>query len=138
MSVKLYRCEDEDILRAVHTLCMPGDDWPGLSPRTAAWVGEDETGTLVAMCMARKTDSGKSVFLERAGVFRSHAGGGLQRRMIRARESWARRQGATHTITYTMYESWASITNLLRCGYRFYNPSWRWAGKQVHYFIREL
>ena len=138
MSVKLYRCDDAEKLRAIHTLCLPGDEWPGLCSRSAAWVAEDSSGSPVGMCMARLTDSGKSAFLERAAVFRSHSGGGIQRRMIRVRERWARAEGAEYAITYTLFSNWPSITNLIKCGYRFYNPSWRWAGKMVHYFIKGL
>lgn len=57
--------------------------------------------------------------------------------MINARVQWAREIGAESCVTYTRYDNHPSIVNLLRCGFKFYVPDYKWAG-DVHYFRRDL
>lgn len=61
----------------------------------------------------------------------------MQRRMVHTRLAWARREGAVAAITYVLYENAASLVNLLRCGFRFYQPKSQFAG-DVHYLIKHL
>lgn len=78
------------------------------------------------------------MFLSRAGVFPWLSGRGLQRRMIRTRIKWAKKIGARYVVTYTTYDNHLSICNLIKCGFRFYVPEWKWAGPGVHYFMYEI
>jgi hypothetical protein len=58
--------------------------------------------------------------------------------MIDVRVRWARTfDDCQHVITYTTYENHPSITNLIKSGFRFYTPHYRYAGA-VHYFQKVL
>lgn len=134
MTYRLTRTDDRQTVAALHHLCMPGDDLD--IDEGQMWVCHDETDTPVAFCSARECGSGL-VFLSRAGVLPIANGHGLQRRMIQARVQWSRDVGARAVITYTHYDNHASIANLLRCGFVFYTPRYRWAG-DAHYFWRDV
>ncbi len=126
----LRACDDLEELRELHALAMPADSWPG--DDHTFWVARDKSGRAVGFCSAIERPS-RCVFLSRAAVIQELKGEGLQRRMIRVREAWARSIGATRIVTYTRLRNYPSMINLLRCGYRFYEPDERWAG-DVHYF----
>lgn len=83
-----------------------------------------------------KTEGGYG-FLARAGVLREHRGQGLQRRLIRVRDREARRLGLRRSITYTSQRNYASANNLISCGYRLYDPQYRFGVKDAMYFIKE-
>lgn len=133
MQYQLRKSEDKKKVAAMHTLCMP---WDEIDTRGQCWLMYDEYEEPVGFCSARQVN-GNTVFLSRAGVQRRARGNGLQRRMINARVQWARSLGVDCVITYTVYDNHSSISNLLKSGFRFYNPSWRWAGN-VHYFRRDI
>lgn len=82
--------------------------------------------TPVAFAGARscKTDA-ELVYLSRCGVLPAARGLGLQRRLIRCRVAWARRQpGRTGVITYTLKHNHYSSNNLILCGFRLYDGKW--------------
>lgn len=146
MRVTFKRTKDVQALRALHALIFPDDDVPALNTNVAAWIGwagepplEEQHATPVAFCTARHWREERAVFLERAGVLPIANGQGLQRRMIRLRESWARQQsGAQEMLTYVAPRNYQSMVNLLRCGYRFYEPNYPWGIEGGHYFRKEL
>ena len=134
MKYKLTRTNDRKTVKALHMICMPND---GFDLRGQLWLVYDDTKTPVAFCAARRLGGEPGVFFNRCGVLPCANGGGLQRRMIRARLRWAKEIGAEYVITYTLFNNHASIVNLLRCGFRFDIPAWKWAG-HVHYFAKNL
>jgi GNAT superfamily N-acetyltransferase len=73
----------------------------------------------------------------RAGVAPGFRGMGLQQRLIRIRERWAKRNGATYCVTDTHPDNVGSMRNLLRCGYLPYLPEHKWAGDSI-YLSRKL
>lgn len=138
MRYELRQTEDSKIVHALFTLCMPYDTPPAWE-RETMWVCHASDGTPVAYCSARVlTNELDTVFLSSAGVLPCANGQRLQQRMIKARVQWARAQGCTQVITYTMYDNWPSITNLLKQGFRFYEPGYKWGGKEAHYFVKEI
>jgi GNAT superfamily N-acetyltransferase len=137
MKVTFRRSSDAQTLRALQTLLLPYDDKPALTPNVAAWIGWAKD-TPVAFCTVRYWRGNKEAFLERAGVLPIAAGLGLQRRMIRLRERWAAGQGAECVVTYTEARNYQSLVNLLRCGYRFYEPAAPWGIDGGHYFRKDL
>ena len=134
MKYTLSRTDDYNLVRALHTICMPGDDY---DLDGQLWVAHDDTGTPVAFCAARKLAGEPGVFFNRSGVLPCANRQGLQRRMIHARLRWAKEIGAEYVITYTLHTNYASIVNLLKCGFKFDTPAWRWAGNS-HYFVKDL
>ncbi len=138
MRYELRQTTDEALVNALFTLCMPLDIAPAWVRQTM-WACHAEDGTPVAYCSASVlANDSDTAFLSSAGVLPCARGHKLQQRMIKARVRWARMMGCTYAITYTVYDNWASITNLLKQGFQFYDPHYRWAGKNVHYFIKEI
>ena len=134
MSVQLRRTTDLQTVKALHMILFPNDEF---DLKGQLWLAHDETGTPVGFCAARKLRGENGVFLNRAGVLPCANGQGLQKRMIRARIQWAKSIDADYAITYVLHHNHASIVNLLKAGFRFSEPAWKWAG-DVHYFMREL
>lgn len=137
MQVSFRRTHDVQALRALHALILPADEVPALNPNVAAWIGWAKQ-TPVAFCTVRYWRHEGDAFLERAGVLPIANGHGLQRRMIRMREKWAQTQGAECVVTYVEARNYASMVNLVRCGYRFYEPAEPWGIEGGHYFRKEL
>lgn len=79
-----------------------------------------------------------AVFLHRAGVMPEYGGRGIQRRLILARERWAREQGVTLVVTYASRYNEPSIANLLRMGYRFAEPWKGYSAREWVFFCKEL
>jgi len=73
----------------------------------------------------------RAAYLHRAAVLPSHRGQGIQRRMIRARLSWARRAGIEEAWTYTSHVNAASANNLIREGFTLWLPG-SWGGSTRH------
>jgi len=138
MRYELRQTTNTAIVHALFTLCMPWDHAPIWSKQTM-WVCHARDGTPVAYCSARILPYElQTAYLSSAGVLPCARGNKLQQRMIKARVQWARVQGCENVITYTMYDNYPSIMNLLKQGFKFYDPHYKWAGKHVHYFIKEL
>ena len=109
----------------------PVDVW---DPNVLWWAAGD-----LAFCGVRPLSCGTSAFLLRAGVVEEARGRGLQRRMIQTRLRWAKTQERIQTvITYTIPENPWSSNNLIRCGFRLYEPQERWAGEAVNYFQKKI
>lgn len=137
MSITLRRAvstEDEAAVLALDRALFPQDE--PVTIAHALWIAEDARGLPVGFCAAKNTQS--YAFLLRAAVTEGANGKGLQRRMIRVREQWAKRQGAKRIITYVSHANARSLVNLIRCGYRFYLPPTPYAGKRFHYLEKDL
>lgn len=77
-------------------------------------------------------------FLDRVGVLPEFSGLGIQRRLMRAWCAWAKRCGAQYATTYTSWNNPLSYHNIQRCGFMLYDPDYRYAGKDMLYWIRAL
>jgi hypothetical protein len=62
---------------------------------------------------------------------------GLQRRLIRVREAWAKRNGYRWMISDTT-DNVPSSNNLMRCGYKLIEPSAPWANDMSLYWTKRL
>ncbi len=110
----IRREDDLEWLREVHALAFPDDCWPG--DEHLFWIAT-RGAELLAFASARPIED--TLELTRCAVVASAAGTGMQRRLIGVRERYARRIGCRYVATYTTRGNWASITNLIRAGYRF-------------------
>lgn len=136
MSFSIRQTRDLVTLRKLEAKVMP-EDLPVDSDHTF-WLVRDGDGLPVGFCSAVYRPQLDYVFLSRAAIDPSVQGHGLQRRMIRARVAWARAQGASRVITYTLLKNYASMVNLLREGFRFYHPDHKYVGDGVHYLMKDL
>jgi hypothetical protein len=90
----------------------------------SSWAHEDDTFWLATrgpdlLAFASARLRGDTLELTSCGVVSSAAGTGMQRRMLRVRERFARAAGCKSVCTYTASDNYPSITNLIRAGYRF-------------------
>lgn len=102
------------------------------------WVAYE--GSLpVAFCglhpSQRESNTG---YLCRAGVVESRRGHRLQRRLIGARERFARRLGYTALVTDTIPGNPASSNNLIASGFRMFTPDIQWATEWSCYWRKTL
>lgn len=85
-----------------------------------------------------KRDPGTAV-RTRSCVLRGYRGKGLQRRLIRVTQRWARRERLECVLATTASWNSSSANNFIRTGWRVYNPKnhwmeagtiyWRWLAK---------
>ena len=73
-------------------------------------------------------------FLRRAGLLRKAQGKGLQVRLIKVRVRWLKEMGQPWCITYTTGDNLRSANNLIKCGFRLYEPQEPWGGSGCLYF----
>lgn len=124
--------DDVDHLIDLHNLTF-GDTAPMAEFEYGAWwlvymsdVLTRNTDPIAFAGITQCTEAKNHGYLKRTGVLQSHTGHGLQRRLIRMRESYARKQGWTTIITDTSRDSLPSSNNLIKAGYKLYEPETPW------------
>lgn len=140
--MKIELIEDHEDARELWTVFQREHDgqdaWPG--DDHTYWRAVDAAGeTQAIMSAVYRPDKGYA-YLSYAIVHPLECGAGLQRRLIRHRLRWAKRQGAIYAVTYTLLHNYPSIANLLKCGFRFAREpcGWYGVGENVHYFEKQL
>lgn len=133
--MRIRRCSDEFILTDLQRRCLPSDD--PLDPRIGDWwVCWDGAEAVAFACL--RVSSFNEGYLARAGVLPVARGKGLQKRLIRIRERRARKLGMSWVITDTHRTNFASSNSLAACGYRLYDPAYRWAFADGNYWRKKL
>lgn len=129
-------------LRYLHDSCF-GDEAPYPAGVEDGWwwlvaptLQADHPIAFAGMRPAKTTP--EHAYLWRAGVLPAYRGKSLQRRLIRVREAHARRQGFRVLVTDTHPKSLQSSNNLIRCGFRLYEPNVRWAFPNSLYWRKVL
>lgn len=116
--------DDYDDAQELYRECLPGCA-PWAIEADHALVGVDPAGEVVAFAGVKpSTLLAGWAHHSCAGVAPAYRGAGLQARLVRARERWAKREGFTHIYTYTI-ENPPSCNTLIRCGYRVMDPDAR-------------
>jgi GNAT superfamily N-acetyltransferase len=134
--IRIKRTQDIVTVFRLHWELFPGDLWE-YNGETACWLMYEDDEP-IGFATADLLPEGDTVFLSRAGILPGSQGRGLQKRLIRVREKWAKAQGAGWVITYTTLQNYPTLVNLIRTGYKFYTPVDAWVGPDVHYYIKEL
>lgn len=80
----------------------------------------------------------KSAFLSRVGVLPIARGLGIQKKLIKARERQAVKDGYDRIISYTSRDNVVSANNLIACGYKLYTPKWDWGIKWGFYLEKKI
>ncbi len=80
----------------------------------------------------------KITVLYRSGIKTRFRGRGLQKRLIRVRETAARRLGYETMLTYTHLSNFASNNSLISLNYKLYDPQWPWVGNEFIYWRKQL
>jgi GNAT superfamily N-acetyltransferase len=110
------------------------EDIPYKTDRGHWWIAYAEDGKPVGFAglvrSMKWTDTG---YLCRAGVSDSFTGHGLQKRLIKARLTQARKLGWNWCITDTT-DNPASSNSLISCGFKLYTPANPWSFKNALYW----
>jgi predicted acetyltransferase len=116
--------------------CFVGDHPVSLKD-TYWWLAFNEAGKPIGFSglkdCKKKENKGLGYF-SRAGVIKSYRGQGTQKKMIKARLRMAKQLGLTHCVTYVKGFNLASANSLIGCGFKLYNPHYKWGGKAALYF----
>lgn len=121
-------------IKQLHKQCFPGEQFYDEKPQNIYWIAYNRRGRPVGFAIASESTSG-FLFLARAGVIFTHRGNGIHKRLIDVRIRYARKRGHQCAITYTSRENHASANNLIDCGFRAYEPEWKWVGDKFNYWI---
>lgn len=136
--LRVERCYDAEIVELLQRSIFSECDWVPFAGREW-WIAKDVVcGKSHTVAFAGLREFGNFAFLCLSGVSKMYRGQGIQRRLIRAREQWARRNGKTACITYTLASNPVSSNNLIRCGYKLYSPEYAWKGNGVNYWRKTL
>ena len=115
--------EDGQRILRLDRICFPVDEPPSIVG--AEWIIGWDCETPAAYC-AWKTVEHDGIlvgFHYRGGVLPEYRGHGLQRQMLRLRETGMREQGLVAAVTYTDADGAASMRSLIAEGYRPYAPT---------------
>lgn len=96
------------------------------------WIAKED-GKAVGFCGLKCWNS-STAFLCRAGVLRNHRGTGLHRKLVKVREKAARDMGISLLVTYVSPYNLKSANNLIKCGYKLYQPQTLWGCAGALYF----
>ncbi len=131
--LRIRQTDDLDQIQELDTPLLGGLD--DLLNRCTWWLAEaliEGVWTPVGYAGLEITDGGKYAFLSRAGVVPLARGQGIQRKLIRVRERYARAHGCTHCYTYVVWYNTASMTSLVRAGYHPYTWEREGDGRFIH------
>lgn len=134
MIFKVRSTKDFNLVLELNSKIFPEDKLE-LDEKTVAWIVYNSQGQPVAFCTARKLLYG-ILYMDRAGVLPDYQGKGIHRKLINARERFAKKNGFKKIITYVMKHNYQSLCTLVRCDFKLYNPEYAYAGREVLYFIK--
>lgn len=116
-----------DIIKEMHSVGFP--DYPMIETAVGDWwFAVSDTNEFAGFCALWPSVHSPVTrgYLARAAVLPGHRGQGLQRRFIRVRERAARAKGLLEMVSDTNSDNPSSANNLIRCGYRMWNPQVTW------------
>lgn len=133
--IRRVSCNDFRI-RELHARVFPNDvepDWPD-----AQWWTAERGSQAIAFAGIQQSKRWRDAgYLVRAGVVPSARGQGLQRRLIRVREGYARRMGWRWIVTATLHNP-ASANSLIASGFRLYEPAHPWLADGALYWRKRV
>ena len=134
--ISLKPTTDATLLHALHKKTFPGDKPPAFN--VGAWWVLSNQGEAIGFCGLHPSSQwSDAAYMIRAGVVASHRGNGLQKRLIRVREQFAKRSGLAWLITDT-YRNPASSNSLIATGFKIYRPASPWGAKETIYWRKSL
>lgn len=136
MSYKIRQTQDFGLILELNNRIFP-EDKLDLDEKTVAWIIYDSDNKPAAFCTARRLSHG-ILYMDRAGVLSAHQKKGLHRKLIKARENYAKRNNYKKLITYVLKTNYASLFTLVRCDFKMYTPGYAYAGKEVLYLMKEF
>jgi len=103
------------------------------------WLAKDGPAIIAFSGMVRSSAEPTTAYLCRCGVLKPWRGRGLQGRMLKARERHARKLGFKWLVADTAHPtSIASSNNLIKNGFRLYDPPFYWGTEGALYWRKRL
>ena len=128
--------EVEETLVELQRACLPHDAL--YFPEEGVWWIAYHRRTPVGFaCLAPSQQIPDGVYLGRCGVVPLARGGGIQRRLVRARLAWAKRQGYRWAVSDTT-DNEPSANNLISCGFKLYTPPIPYSFSRALYWKKKL
>lgn len=116
-----------------------GDSAPQLDPTYGHfWIAYDYDKPVGFAWLVQSTLAKDVGYLKRVGVLPAYRGQGLQAKLLRVRERYAKRLGWKRCISDTAYHNIHSSNNLIRAGYTLFEPPVRWAFAQGLYWTKDI
>jgi GNAT superfamily N-acetyltransferase len=128
--------ENVELLYQLQTECLPYDKKYNVSDGVW-WIAYQESRPVAfagVVPSSRWRDTG---YLCRSGVIKNYRGRGVQKRLIRVRQAYARKMGWAWLITDT-YHNPPSSNSLISCGFRLFDPTNPWGAKGTLYWRKKL
>lgn len=141
MSIRIRKVDGqkhERVLLDLHDEAF-GDSAPQLDPSYGHyWIAYDYDKPAGFAWLVQSTLAANIGYLKRSGVLPQYRGKGLQLRLLKAREQYAKRLGWAACISDTAFHNIHSSNNLIRAGYRLFEPPNRWAFASGLYWIKDI
>lgn len=100
------------------------------------WLVTDEKQEPVAYCGLSCHET--YAYYAKVGVVNRARGHGLQKKLSRIMENYARKNGMTEMVTYVSTTNPISANNLINSGYRVYVPQVPWVGTEHYVYLRKV
>lgn len=140
ITIRKVDARNKEVLATLKFLqkeCLPSDI-PHAVNRGHWWIAYVDNIIPVGFAgMVRSVNFSDTGYLCRAGVLWKYQGKGIQKRLIKARERYAKKLGWKWVITDTRQNP-ASANSLIACGFRMYNPTRPWADVKTVYWRKAL
>lgn len=102
------------------------------------WIAWAEDGRVAGFCALHPSQRwSDAAYLSRAGVVPHYQGHGLQKRLIKARERFARRLGYVWLVSDTT-DNPPSANSLISCGFKTYLPSTPYVASTTVYWRKRI
>ena len=126
----------DKLLRKMQRECLQGS--PVADPKLGHWWLVYDNDTPIAFAsMVPSFRWDKTGYLNRSGVIESYRGKGLQKKLIKVRESYAKRIGYDFLISDTRFNP-PSANSLIACGFKTYTPKYPWGFATSIYWRKNL
>jgi GNAT superfamily N-acetyltransferase len=121
----------------LHSICFSQNEHIPDPASGQWWLTFDDDEPIAFAHLLPSTWYDNAGYLSRSGVIPKYRGYGLQKRLIRARVTQARRNGWEWLRTDTRGNP-ASSNSLISCGFRLFEPKHPWAFSDSLYFVMRL
>lgn len=126
-----------DTLKRLHRIVLPADRLPDFK-KGWWWIATDADDAPVAFAgMYPSQRWCDAMYLCRSGVLPRAQGKGLQLQLIRARERFARLNGANWLLSDTR-DNPASANSLIKADFRIYTPTAPWSFRTAIYWRKRI
>lgn len=138
MSYKIREVKSFKHITPLNDRIFPGEPYDP-HPNGYYWLvfKENRPVGFAGLHILTRTKEYETVFFSRAGVLKAHRGHGLGQRLLRVRLNLAKKLEMRTVITYTI-DNIPSANNLIKAGFRLYEPNYYYAGEEATYWKKEL